>query len=106
LTSYLLSKDAENDIREIVRYTLKNWGEKQVKLYRSALRKQFDKIGTNEVVCKYYSKTLPSVKFTIVKEHFIFYISPPNEKPIIIAVLHKSRDMVRHLSSRSKGTLY
>jgi plasmid stabilization system protein ParE len=106
LASYLLSKDAENDIREIVRYTLRNWGETQVNLYRSALRNQFDKIGKNVVVCKHYSKTLPDVKFTIVKEHFVFYVSPPNEKPIIIAVLHKSRDMVRHLSSRSKGTLY
>ena len=97
--NYTLSKDAEQDLREIARYTLEKWGAKQLAKYQQDLQIQFDKIGTKEIISKRYSKNLPDIYFVRAKEHFIFYLN--TEKPIIIGVLHKSRDLVLHLSARS-----
>lgn len=97
MASYLLSVDAVEDLREIVRYTRKEWGIKQVEIYREKLRDRFVKIGNGSVIKKPFSKSLPDVFVTRAEKHLVFYITPSNSKPIIIAVLHDSRDFVRHL---------
>jgi toxin ParE1/3/4 len=101
LPLYTLSKDAENDLRQIAKYTIEKWGKGQLETYRSSLTAEFDKIGKSTVISKTYSTSLPDIKFVRAKEHFIFYVKSNNEKPIIIAVLHKSRGILEHLATRS-----
>lgn len=38
---YELLKDAEADLREVARYTLKKWGKDALGIYRSGLNKTF-----------------------------------------------------------------
>lgn len=38
MSNHLLTKDAEEDIRQIIRYTRKKWGQKQVEVYRSQIK--------------------------------------------------------------------
>tara|TARA_B110000211_G_C13660050_1_gene369804 strand:+ start:360 stop:539 length:180 start_codon:yes stop_codon:yes gene_type:complete len=38
---YKLTRDAENDLREVARYTLSSWGASTLKTYRKGLVKTF-----------------------------------------------------------------
>ncbi len=100
MASYLLSNEAIEDLREIVRYTRKEWGIKQVEIYREKLRDRFEKIGQGSVIKMPFSENLPDIFITRAEKHLVFYITPPKSKPIIIAVLHESRDVLKHLVNR------
>jgi plasmid stabilization system protein ParE len=100
MSAYLLTKEAENDIRHIIRYTRKKWGDKQVEAYRSELKQKLKEIGSDTLIPKLYSKNVPDVYFCRIKAHFIFYMVRNSNSPIIIAVLHTSQDIMKHLSKR------
>lgn len=100
MPSYLLSKDAEQDLRDIARYTLGKWGQKQLSAYRQLLKNKFEAIGNGDVITRQFSENLPDIYIAKAGSHFIFYITPKTSKPVIIAVLHEARDFVNHLTSR------
>ena len=50
--SYKLSLDAEQDLQEIARYTLNNWGKSLFYQYQDGLKKRFNDIGNHKVVKK------------------------------------------------------
>ncbi len=43
---YDLTKDAENDLREMARYTLNKWGKKKLDEYRGGLKNVLKKNGS------------------------------------------------------------
>lgn len=98
--NYLLSKDAEQDLRDIARYTLDKWGQKQFLTYRQLLKNKFEAIGKGSVITHQFSENLPDIYVTKAGSHFVFYLAPKTSKPVIIAVLHEARDFMRHLTSR------
>lgn len=52
---YLLSIDAENDLREIARYTHQQWSNKQFIKYRDGLKNALTKIGEGQLIAKSFS---------------------------------------------------
>lgn len=100
MSNYLLTKDAEDDIRQIIRYTRKKWGQKQVEVYRSQLKQKFEDIGSNKIILKLYSKNVPDIYFCRMQSHFIFYLMRESKLPIIVAVLHTSQNIIKHLVKR------
>jgi len=94
MPSYALSKDAENDLREIARYTLKQWDESTFQTYKKGLSSKFNEIAQNSVIKHQFSQTLPQLLVTKYRYHFIFYLAEGAEdkkleKPIIIGVIHE-----------------
>ena len=100
MTSYVLSKDAEADLRDIIRYTRKIWGHKQVNKYRLILKQQFERIGDDAVIPRLYSPSLQDVYFVKAGSHFVFYLKSSSPKPIIIGVVHEARNVLQHLLER------
>jgi len=100
MTLYELTKDAENDLKEIARYTLNNHGIKQLQLYRGKIKDKLNKIAHGEVMARSFSETLPQVLVTRCEHHLIFYITESREKPVIIGIIHENRDIVSHIKSR------
>ena len=97
---YDITDDAEADIREIVSYTLENWGVAQTNIYRKAIKDTFELIGHKTVVIRKFSDTFPDLLVTKCLHHYIFYLNEGVKKPTIIAVLHEARDIVALLVSR------
>ena len=62
--NYRLTKDAENDLREVARYTRKEWGQAVLQEYRGGLKKTFDAIGNSDVVNRNFSASHLSFLFT------------------------------------------
>lgn len=97
---YELLKDAEADLREVARYTLKKWGKEALANYRGGINKVFIGIGNGEVVSNAFSSKYPHLLVTKYKYHYIFYITVQRENPLIIGVIHEKRDIVNRLSER------
>ncbi|MBI1194840.1 MAG: type II toxin-antitoxin system RelE/ParE family toxin [Gammaproteobacteria bacterium] len=98
--SYELSKDAERDLREIAHYTLNRWGREMLRQYRDGLKVTFEAIASNDVPRRSFSKTLPELLVTKYGRHYIFYVTDSLPKPVIIGVIHESRDIVNRLDER------
>ncbi len=97
---YELSIDAENDLREVARYTVNKWGKEALKKYRGGLKSKFIEIGESTVSKRSFSDDSPNLFVTKYRYHYIFYITKNVEKPIIIGVIHEARDIVNRLSER------
>lgn len=100
MKSYELSTDAEEDLREVARYTLNKWGEEMLHKYRDGLKNIFEEIGNQSRPKKQFSENLPELLVTKYKYHYIFYLSEHVTKPIIIGVIHERRDIVARLTER------
>ena len=97
---YELTKAAENDLREVARYTRGKWGLKALNAYRAGLSKAFLGLTTNSASSRYFSSAFPALQVTKYKYHYIFFVVDPGNMPVIIGVIHEKRDIVGHLSDR------
>ncbi|MCJ8268955.1 MAG: type II toxin-antitoxin system RelE/ParE family toxin [Psychrosphaera sp.] len=100
MAHYELTKDAQRDLQQIARYTLNKWGKAQLQKYRSGLKRTLKLIAQNEVVPRLFSKRFPQLLVTKYQNHFIFYLTEKNTKPVIIGVIHEERDIVNRLARR------
>jgi toxin ParE1/3/4 len=100
---YDLAKGAETDLRDILRYTLKEWGVQQVRYYQCLLTAKLDSIAAGEVSARQFSKNLPEVLVTRCEHHYVFYTAQNRARPLIIAILHERQDLVARLADRLDG---
>lgn len=97
---YELTREAEADLREIARYTQRQWGKEQQRRYAGLLAACFQSIAANTVTARTFSERYPQVRFTRCEHHFIFYLTPEGQKPRILAVLHERMDFLARLADR------
>ena len=100
MTSYDLTADAEEDLKQIARYTVKEWGKKQSLKYAEILEVCFEKIANHTAIAWGFSKNYPQVKFVRCEHHYVFYMDFENRPPCIVAVLHEAMDIVARLEER------
>ena len=99
MQTYTLSEEAKTDLIEIAQYTLNRWGKKQFNQYKDGLKNKFEAIANKTAQQKPFSTKLPEVSVSKYKYHYIFSIQHKN-KPLIIAIIHEKRDILRHLENR------
>ena len=80
LNSYTLTRDAENDLLDIAKYTLSKWGKSAFDKYKNGLEETFVNISNGNVIPKSFSKNIPDIRVTKYKYHFIFYLVPDRER--------------------------
>ncbi|MEE9355050.1 MAG: type II toxin-antitoxin system RelE/ParE family toxin [Methylococcaceae bacterium] len=100
MRQYELTPSAQEDLKEIARYTLTKWGEKQSLHYAELLDAGFRKIAAKNVNFRTFSKRFPQILVSRCEYHYIFYVHPDNKPPRIIAVLHERMDMLARLKNR------
>ena len=97
---YELTPSAEDDLKEIARYTLKQWGKQQSLHYASLLEACFLEISNKRVVSRQFTERYPQIRVTRCEHHFIFYIHNEGKRPCITAILHERMDMLAKLKKR------
>lgn len=97
---YELTLAAEADLREIARYTIRQWGEQQAMRYANTLEEAFQSISNGDVISRIFSKRYPQVRVTRCEHHYVFYLHPNGKNPCIIDVLHERMDMLTRLVDR------
>jgi toxin ParE1/3/4 len=61
MKNYRLTKDAEKDLRDVARYTLKQWGKAMLQQYRSGLRTAFEDIDNHNIRKHPFSDNFPPI---------------------------------------------
>jgi hypothetical protein len=99
---YDLTPEAEDDLKNIIRYTIEQWGIEQAQHYAHLLETAFYTIANNQTISRTFSKTYPQIKVKKCEHHYIFYLPPQQElsRPVIVAILHERMDLVSRLKGR------
>ncbi len=100
MASYVLAPGAQADLRDIARYTRRQWGKPQALKYRDRLEKCAETIALGEGRSKDLSDIHPGLRMVRCEHHFIFCL-PRGEAPaLIVAILHERLDLMRRLATR------
>jgi len=97
---YQLIPAAEDDLREIARYTLKQWGKAQSLRYAALLEQCFMEIAGRSRLFRTPLERYPFLRVSRCQHHYVFYLHLESQPPRIIAVLHEKMDMLRRLANR------
>ena len=100
MKAYDLSRAAERDLQEIIRFTFRHWGATQVGKYRQQLIGRLEDIASGTLTGKRFSERLPDVLVIHAQRHFIFYQITGRARPLILAILHEKQNLVARLSAR------
>lgn len=98
--SYELTAAAEQDLREIARYTFREWGEQQALHYANRLESVFCAIADNTAQARSFSNRYPQVRVTQCEHHYVFFMHNNRKKPQILAILHERMDLLSRLKER------
>jgi len=100
---FIISKPAENDLRDIVEYTLKQWGKLQKKSYIGLFKQSFKALSTSQAnnvflpitqVRDEIDKGLMSYR---IKKHVV-YFRETKQQFLIIRILHLQMDPEKNLT--------
>ena len=95
--SIVRTQKAEDDIKEIYKYSFTSFGEEQAEKYYDGLAVKFKSILEETVHSTDYSFIEPELRRTNYGSHAIYYRMSNKNKVVIIRVLHQSMDELRHL---------
>ena len=89
-----LSKQAKEDFRDILSYTLTTWGESQLAKYRASINDALQVLLHNPSAGR--SSATPKIKVLPVEHHRIFYRSI-DDTIYVVRILHERMDTSRNL---------
>lgn len=88
MPEFLVSKAAQNDLREIVRYTTKQWGAERARKYAAVLRSSFQKLVESPEMGRTCEWIRPGLRRHEVARHVVFYCVVPAGVHVV-RVLHQ-----------------
>jgi len=89
---------AEEDIKDIYKYSYKNFGEAQAEKYYDGLEERFIAILNKDAHSQDYSHIESGLRRVNYEKHAIYYETYEDEI-IILRVLHQKMDALRHLEN-------
>ena len=99
MNSFTLTQSAKTDLKEVARFTEKNWGRTQRNIYIKQFDDMFHRLADTPSIgqkCDYIKSNYQ--KFP-QGSHIIFYKKVSNESIQIIRILHKSMDTILQLDN-------
>lgn len=97
---YRLTSDAQSDLIDIRRYTLKQWGPKQSQKYLSELRQTLLILSETPTIGEIRLEVGADILSFPYVSHVIYY-TLDNQQLVVFGVLHKSMVPRLHLEDRS-----
>ncbi len=93
---------AEAELREIVRYTGKLWGEAQARKYAAKLHGCIQALANDKKPYKDMSGLYPAIRMAHCEHHYVFCLPRPDAPALVVAILHERMDIVARLEHRLK----
>lgn len=100
MADYELTLDAEHDLLDIARYTIKTWGREQADRYETKLTDCFAAIAAGQARASTPLRHRPDVRVTRCQHHYVFFLVRNDACPLILAVLHEKMDLMVRLRDR------
>lgn len=98
--SYLLTHDAEADLRAIIRHTRKQWGDAQLRIYVAKLEATIVRVAAGQGSFKRLDALHPALRMARCEHHYIFCLPRENAPALIIALFHERMDLMARLADR------
>ncbi len=99
-TSYILTAAAEADVRSIIRYTRKQWGDAQVRAYMAKLEAGITRLAAGQGSFRDMSEIHPGLRMSRCEHHYAFCLIREDEPSLIVAILHERMDLIQRLGDR------
>ena len=97
---YRLLADAEADLRAIIRYTRKEWGEAQARDYAAKLKLCIEGMVAGDAGAKDMGALYPGLQMMRCEYHFIFCLFSDDAPALVVALLHERMDLMARLADR------
>ncbi len=97
---FVLQDGAVDDLRSIVRYTRKAWGEAQARAYSEALRTGIQRLVNGQGTYKILGDIHPALRVTRCEHHYIFCLWREDAPSLIVAILHERMDLIARITDR------
>ncbi len=89
-------------MREIVRFTRKQWGEAQARQYAAKLRNRIQALANAQKPYKDMSSLYPALRMARCERHYVFCLPRQEAPALIVAILHERMDVMARLEDRLK----
>ena len=99
-TTYILTAAAEADLRGIIRYTRRQWGDVQVKRYVTLLERGIARLAVGEGGYKSLDEVYPSLRVARCEHHYVFCLPRENAPALIVAIFHEKMELMVRLMDR------
>jgi toxin ParE1/3/4 len=96
MTKLVVSDAARQDLRDIARYTEKNWGSARKDTYLEAIKGRFRLIRERPTAGAPRDEIRPGYRSLSIGRHVIFY-RLTEDAVEIVRILHGNMDLHRHL---------
>lgn len=98
--SYVLTAAAEADLREIIRYTRKQWGAAQVRSYVAKLEGGIERLVTGQGASKDMAALYPALRMVHCEHHYVFCLPREGAPALVVAIFHERMDLMARLTER------
>lgn len=95
MAKYRLSKATQGDLLAIARYTIRQFGSRQAKLYKDGFTAAFELIAKNSKMGREQDHIRLGLRRHDHKSHAIYYIET-DTGVLIVRVLHEFQESTRH----------
>ncbi|WP_391528796.1 type II toxin-antitoxin system RelE/ParE family toxin [Photorhabdus akhurstii] len=102
MTGYVLTAAAESDLRGIIRYTRKQWGDAQVRRYIAMLEQGIANLADGRGVFKDMSALFLGLRMGRYEHHYVFCLPREGAPALIVAIFHERMDLMTRLADRLK----
>ena len=100
MTAYILTAEAESDLRSVIRYTRAQWSAAQVRSYVSALERGIANLAEGKGPFKDMSALYPALRMARCEHHYVFCLLREDAPAFIVAILHERMDLMKRLADR------
>ena len=98
--SYALTTAAEADLRDIIQYTRKRWGDAQARTYAASLKTSIERVATGQGLSRDMATLHPGLRVIQCEHHYIFCLLRNAEPALVVAIFHERMDLMARLADR------
>jgi len=98
----VLSSAAETDLRDIIRYTQKQWGNAQIRAYVAKIQGGIERMVNGQGVVKDLPDLYPGLGMVHCEHHYIFCLPRKDAPVLVVAIFHERMDLMVRLADRLK----
>lgn len=96
MTAYVLTVEAEADLRHIIRYTRKQ------RRYIGKLERGIAHLAAGQGTFKDMSALFPMLRMAHCEHHYVFCLPRENASALVVAIFHERMDLMAILADRLK----
>lgn len=100
MADYELAPAAEHDLREIANYTVETWGLAQGERYEASLSACLEGMAAGSRRVRRPIPHRPEILVCRCEEHYVFAVRRIAAPLLVVAVLHRSMDLMARLAER------